>query len=88
LGNYIESPDNALHDDEANFEELNSGSVVSSNLGRALQEIEKLRAELKGQKMTHKEFFDLVKAKEIHGKYYLYQKYENNCKACKGLGIT
>ncbi len=63
------------------------GSDVSSNIGRALEEIEKLRVELKGQMMTHKELLDLMKEKGIHSKYYRYKKYENNCVACKALGI-
>lgn len=87
LGNYIQSPDNALRDEEVNFEELGNGLPASSNLGRALEEVEKLRVELKGKMMTHKELLDLMKQRGIHGKYYCYKKYENNCVACKGLGI-
>lgn len=88
LGNYILSPNNALRDKEVYFDELeNSSAVCLSNVGSALQEIEKLRLELKGKQMTHRELLDLMKERGIHRKYYQYKKYENNCLACKALGV-
>ncbi|MFH0713850.1 MAG: hypothetical protein V1722_04415 [Candidatus Micrarchaeota archaeon] len=88
LGNYIESPNNALRDEEKYFEELENGSVISSKLGCALQEVETLRVELRGKMMTHKELLELMKQRGIHLKYYRYKKYENNCITCKALGVN
>ena len=74
LGNYLESPNNALREDEELFD-------------CALQDMEKLKAELKGQKMTHKQLMDLVRERGLHEQYYRYQKYENDCEICKRLGM-
>ena len=74
LGNFIESPNNALRDDE----EL---------LDCAFQDMEKLKVELKGRRMTHKELLDLVKARGLHEQYYRYEKFENDCLICKRLGL-
>lgn len=74
-GNYIENPNNALRDDE-------------NLVWNALQELEKLKMELKDQKMTHRQFLDLVKEKGIHKKFYHYTKPEpNDCPICKAMGI-
>ena len=87
VGNFIQSPNNALRDDAKYFQELDSGSEASSLLSQALKEMEKLRAELKGRMMTHREFMNLMKERGIHRKYYRYKKYENNCPICKAFGI-
>ena len=52
LGNYLEDPDNALRDDE----EIPP---------KWLEDIADLRKELSEQKMTHRQFLDLVKEKGI-----------------------
>jgi len=72
-GNFLMSPNNALRGAEGYMERAN-----------AL--VDKLRAELKNQKMTHKEFLDLMKEKGIHDKYYRYRKYVNDCPLCRALG--
>jgi len=72
-GNFLMSPNNALRDEEGYVE-------------KAHTLVDGLRAELKGQKMTHKQFLDLMKEKGIHGKYYRYRKYVNDCPLCRLLG--
>ncbi|HIH20207.1 TPA: hypothetical protein HA244_02975 [Candidatus Micrarchaeota archaeon] len=75
LGNYLEDPDNALRDDE----EIPP---------KWLEDIADLRKELSEQKMTHRQFLDLVKEKGIHDKYYQYEKYEPPyCPWCDKFGV-
>jgi len=61
IGNYVMNPNNALRENDALLDEV-------------LAELEKLRSELKGQRMTHKQFLDLIKEKGIHARYYQYKK--------------
>lgn len=75
VGNYLMSPDNALRDDE-------------SLLDEGFKQVEKLRQELAGKRITHKQLLGLVKERGIHAKYYRYQKYEPPyCEACEKLGV-
>ena len=75
VGNYLTSPNNALREDEALF-------------NQALAEMEKFRVETKGKRMTHKQFLDLMKERGVHDKYYRYQKHEQAyCLACNQLGV-
>ncbi|MBI4044961.1 MAG: hypothetical protein HY392_04600 [Candidatus Diapherotrites archaeon] len=74
-GNYLENPNNALREDEKLLEE-------------AFASIENLKKEFAGQKITHRQFLDLVKEKGIHQKFYHYRKPEpNDCPICKAMGI-
>jgi len=73
-GNFLMSPNNALRDGE--------GYVETAH---AL--VDKLRAELKNQEMTHKQFLDLMKERGIHAQFYRYQKPKpTNCPLCRILG--
>ncbi len=88
LGNFIGSPNNSLRDDGLYFEELEQGKTdFSSILGRAKSELDMLREELKGRKMTHREFMALVRERGIHARYYKYKRYETACAACSALGF-
>ena len=75
IGNYIMNPNNELRENE-------------NILEQAHNEIEKLRIELKGKMLTHKEFLEFVKTRGIHDKYYRYKKYvPPYCAPCDKLGI-
>lgn len=76
LGNYLESPNNALREDNEDF------------TNPWTDEIDELRKELSNQRMTHKQFLDLMKEKGIHGKYYKYEKYvPDYCPICEKQGF-
>lgn len=52
------------------------------------QEIEDLKKELSGRRMTHKEMLELMKERGIHSKYYKYRKYlPPYCECCARLGF-
>ena len=73
-GNFLMSPANALRDEERYVE-------------KAHALIDGLRVELKGQKMTHKQFLDLMKEKGVHAQFYRYQQPKpTNCPWCRILG--
>lgn len=75
VGNYIMDTDNALREDD-------------DLMQKARQEIESLKQELKGERMTHQQLLDLLKERGIHVKYYHYQKYEPPyCLVCDKLGV-
>jgi len=75
IGNYIQNHNNALRDKD----EL---------MLKARQDIEKIKNELKGMKLTHKQFLNLIKDMGFHSKYYLYKKPEpRNCEICRIFGI-
>ncbi len=57
------NPNNALRDDE-------------KLLDGALWELDMLRRELDGQRMTHGKLLGVVKERGIHDRYYRYRKYE------------
>lgn len=69
IGNYLESPNNALRK-----EEIFEGEEIIFPAWK--NEIDALRKELAGRRMTHKQFLDLMKERGIHRKYYKYKKYE------------
>jgi hypothetical protein len=73
-GNFLMSPNNALRDTEGYEDEM-------------LKTVEELRKELRGARMTHKQFLDLMKEKGIHGKFYHYKRYETDCPLCRMCGI-
>ncbi|MEK6947977.1 MAG: hypothetical protein AABX19_01925 [Nanoarchaeota archaeon] len=75
IGNYIMNPNNALRDNEELLDEAHKC-------------LENLKIELKSQKMTHKQFLELIKERGIYDKYYHYEKNEHKCEICKKLGIS
>jgi hypothetical protein len=81
LGNYLESPNNSIRDESFNLEKAENWKPIW------FDDIQHIKNELKGNTITHSDFLKLVKEKGVHNKYYHYKKYENNCEACKTLGI-
>lgn len=75
IGNYLMNQNNALREDDALWRE-------------AYAKMEILRSELKGQRMTHKAFLEMVVQKGIHGKYYSHKTPpENDCELCRRMRI-
>ncbi len=81
IGNYLESTNNALRDNS--FDPEKGGWQPAW-----LREMEVVRTELGGGPILHSDFIRLMKEKGIHGKYYLYKKYECHCRICKAMGIV
>ena len=72
-GNFLMNPNNGLREDE----EL---------MLRANDELEGLKKEFSGQKMTHKAVLDLIKERGIHAKYYRYEKPKpDDCDWCRAM---
>lgn len=81
MGNYIESPNNGIRDESFDIENEEWKPVW-------FDDIEQVRKELEGSLITHYDFIRLMKEKGIHRKYYRHRRYENNCEACKALGLA
>ena len=61
IGNYLESPNNAIRDDSFDPDKEDWQSVWQ-------QDIKTISAELKGKRISHSDFIYLMKEKGIHNK--------------------
>ncbi len=70
-GNFLMSPNNALRDEEGYTDKV-------------YELTEKLRTDLRGMKMTHQQFLDMMKERGVHAQFYRYQKPKpTDCPICR-----
>ena len=75
IGNFILNPNNALRNDEKLMQ-------------KAHEDLDKIKLELAGHKMTHRQFLDIIREGGLHDKYYKYQKPKpTTCRICRFYGI-
>lgn len=80
IGNYLESPSNALRDDWV--DDLDSYEPVWKG------DIEQIRSGFRGKSVTHSGFLQTMAEIGMHSKYYRYRRFApERCELCRRYGI-